>query len=67
MLLHTTGTTTSSKSCTCGNATKNLVHTTHDVEHQELEDNEGIQREVHRDQPRRLTNKLVSTVEASKH
>ena len=47
-----------------------LVHTGHDVEHQGPEDNEGIQREVRRDQedqPRRLTHKLVSTVEPSKH
>ena len=45
-----------------------LVHTGHDVKHQGPEDNEGKQREVRRDrdQPRRLTHKLVFTVEPSK-
>ena len=46
-----------------------LVHTGHDVEHQGPEDNEGKQREVRRDQedqPRKLTQILVSTVEPSK-
>ena len=46
-----------------------LVQTGHDVEHQGPEDNEGIQREVRRDQedqPTRLTHKHVSTVEPSK-
>ena len=45
-------------------------HTGHDVEHQGPEDNEGKQREVRRDQedqPRKLTQILVSTVEPSKH
>ena len=58
---------TSMMSCT-SQKTVLLVHTGHDVEHQGPEDNEGVQREVHRDQedqPRRLTHKLVATVEPS--
>ena len=59
---------TSMMSCT-SHKTVLLVHTGHDVEHQGPEDNEGIQHEVRRDQkdqPRRLTHELVSTVEPSK-